>query len=375
MRRGIRLKGLISRRNADGSLRIYYRAANGVLTKLPSLPENDARFLKAYAEAVEGTPQRQFASKARAGSLGALVQSFLACRAHRDMKPGTRAYTRQHCDKILSTPERRGVPVSGIRARHIRLDLEPLTANAAKTRLKVWRWLMRHAIAVSWTEEDPTLGVRPPRIQTEGHHTWTREEVNQFRQAHPSGTEERMAFELMLWTGARRSDAVRLGRQMIGQDGWLTFTTLKTGQDVTVPLLCELPEWAEILEPERAHLEACISAISSRLTFIATQADTPRSAKAFGAWFRKATAAAGLDPRCTAHGLRKARAAELAEIGATEHQIGAWIGDRSLSEVVRYTRKAQRRRVLEGTEQKQKSGTSDDRRSNNPEKPNEIKIS
>jgi site-specific recombinase XerD len=174
----------------------------------------------------------------------------------------------------------------------------------------------------------------------------------------------------MLWTGARRSDAVRLGRQMIGRDGWLTFTTLKTNQDVTVPVLCELPDWASALEPERAHLETCIASATDRLTFISTLSGKPRSAKAFGAWFRDSTAAAGLNPRCTAHGLRKARATELAEIGATEHQIGAWIGDRSLSEIVRYTRKAQRRRVLEGTEQKQKTGTSEDQRSKSSEKPN-----
>ena len=236
--------------------------------------------------------------------------------------------------------------------------------------LKAWRWLMKHATAGNWIEEDPTLGVKPPKVASEGHHTWTHDEIERYREAHAIGADERMAFELMLWTGARRSDAVRLGRQMIGRDGWLAFTTVKTNQEVTVPVLCTLPDWAASLEPGRAHLGACIASMSDRLTFIATLSGKPRSAKAFGAWFRKATEAAGLDPRCTAHGLRKARATELAEIGATEHQIGAWIGDRSLSEVVRYTRKAQRRRVLEGTEQKQKTGTSDGRRSKNSEKPN-----
>ena len=377
MRRGVRLKGIIHRRNADGSLRVYYRAPSGTLTKLPALPENDPRFLAAYAEAVAEAPKRRPPSKAREGSLGALVQSFLASRVYREMKPGTQAYTRQHAAKIIGKPERTDVPVSGLRARHIRSDMEPLTRNAARTRLKVWRWLMRHARSLDWIEEDPTLGVDAPQIRTDGHHTWTAEERERFRETHEIGTDERMAFELLLWTGARRSDAVTLGRQMIGRDGWLAFTTLKTGEAVAVPVLCTLPDWAASLEPQRDMLAACIAAMPSRLTFISTGAGTPRSAKAFGAWFRTARAAAGLDPRCTAHGLRKARASELAELGATEHQIGAWIGDRSLGEVVRYTRKADRRRVLKGTdrstEQKQNLGTSDHPRSKNSEKPNKLK--
>jgi len=141
-----------------------------------------------------------------------------------------------------------------------------------------------------------------------------------------------------------------------------------------VPALCKLPEWAAPLKRQQAMLAACIEAMPNHLTFITTLQGTPRNVAAFGNWFAKAVAAAGLNPRCTAHGLRKARATELAEIGATEHQIGAWIGDRSLGEVVRYTRKANRRRALEGTmrgtEQKQKTGTSGDLRSKNREKAN-----
>jgi hypothetical protein len=57
VRRGIRLKGLITRRNVDGSLRLYYRAPNGTLTKLPILPENHPRFLAAYADAVSDAPK------------------------------------------------------------------------------------------------------------------------------------------------------------------------------------------------------------------------------------------------------------------------------------------------------------------------------
>jgi integrase/recombinase XerD len=50
-------------------------------------------------------------------------------------------------------------------------------------------------------------------------------------------------------------------------------------------------------------------------------------------------------PHCSAHGLRKAAAARLADYGATEHEIMAVTGHRTLKEVGRYTRAA-RQKVL-----------------------------
>ena len=49
---------------------------------------------------------------------------------------------------------------------------------------------------------------------------------------------------------------------------------------------------------------------------------------------------AGLPPRCVAHGLRKAALRRLAEAGSTTKQIAAVSGHRSLSEIERYTARA-----------------------------------
>lgn len=70
-----------------------------------------------------------------------------------------------------------------------------------------------------------------------------------------------------------------------------------------------------------------------------------------------AASAAKLPDECTAHGLRKAHAAKLAEISATTHQIGAWTGHSSLSEIAHYTRNADQVRILTATGQVQKLET------------------
>ena len=46
-----------------------------------------------------------------------------------------------------------------------------------------------------------------------GYHPWTPEEVRQFEARHPIGTKARLALALLLFTGQRRSDITRLGRQ------------------------------------------------------------------------------------------------------------------------------------------------------------------
>jgi hypothetical protein len=44
----------------------------------------------------------------------------------------------------------------------------------------------------------------------DGVHTWTEDEVAQFIARHPPGTKPHLALMLMLWTGQRRGDVVRM---------------------------------------------------------------------------------------------------------------------------------------------------------------------
>lgn len=87
----------------------------------------------------------------------------------------------------------------------------------------------------------------------------------------------------------------------------------------------------------------------------ATSTGRARSVKGLSQWISAAASAAGLPDDCTAHGLRKARAAALAEAGATASQIGAWTGHASLSEVSHYTKGADQKGVL-GAEQERNTG-------------------
>lgn len=65
----------------------------------------------------------------------------------------------------------------------------------------------------------------------------------------------------------------------------------------------------------------------------------------FGNTMADAIRNAGLPSRCVPHGLRKAAARQLAEVGCSEKQIAAVTGHTTLKDVARYTRTANQERL------------------------------
>ncbi len=222
-------------------------------------------------------------------------------------------------------------------ARHVRSlrDEKADLPEAANARVKALRRLFAWAIEASHAQHNPAREVpylRP--TNPEGIHTWTVEEVYQFEARHPIGTKARLALALLLYAGVRRSDAVRLGRQM-ERDGGLCFRETK-GQaqrvkDREIPIL---PELRRVLD----------ATPSGHLTYITTAFGKPFTPAGFGNWFRRRCNEAGL-PHCSAHGLRKAGATIAAENGATEHQLMAIFGWDSPKQAAIYTRKANRKKL------------------------------
>ncbi len=204
------------------------------------------------------------------------------------------------------------------------------TPAAANNLLRMLRILMKFAVDEELRSDDPTVGVKPVTNKTDGFHSWSEEEIAAFEKAHPVGSRARLAFALLLYTGQRRSDVIRMGRQHLRAER-ITVRQQKTGVQLEIPI-----------HPELARVIAATP--SDNLTFLVTKAhranrSKPFTAVGFGNWFREMCDDAGL-PRCSAHGLRKAVARRLAEAGCSEHVIAAITGHRSLQEVRRYTASA-----------------------------------
>src|SRR5262249_61249456 len=131
---------------------------------------------------------------------------------------------------------------------------------------------------------------------------------------------------------------------------------------------------AELIIPVPPTLATIIAAAPrNHLTFVTTRHGRPFQGSAFSRWFREECDKAGL-PHCSAHGLRKAAARRLAEAGCTAHEIGAITGHASLTELVRYTKAVDQRRLAEADMTKSRTfiGKPDEKFAKNAENSRKI---
>jgi len=182
---------------------------------------------------------------------------------------------------------------------------------------------MKHCTAHGLIKEDPTQGVRLPPVKSDGHHTWSDDEIAAYEGAHPVGTKARLAFALLLYTAQRRRDVIRMGPQHV-QNGELRVVQKKTRKPLILPI--------------RPELQAVLDATpTGHLTFLVTKSGKPYPANDFSEQFRVWCNASGLPTACVVHGLRKAACRRMAEAGYSVSEIAAWSGHRTLSEIKRYT--------------------------------------
>src|SRR5215831_10598992 len=314
-----------------GKARWYFRRARFKRIALPGLPWSP-EFMAAYEQALAGQPAPIGAERTIPGTLRALAVSYFASPAFRTTQPSTQYTYRNVIDRLCA--EHGDKRVALLQREHVIKLLAarahtPGTANALRTSLRA---LMRHAVEIGLRSDDPTRDVRKvPTAKSDGYHSWTDAEIAQFERHHPVGSRARLAFALLLYTGQRRSDVVRMGRQHIN-DSAICVRQQKTGREVWIPV-------HEALAPILAEA-------SSNMTFLLTDGGKPYTVAGFGNWFRRQCREAGLRG-CSAHGLRKAAARRLAEAGCSTHEIAAITGHASLREVARYTEAADRKRLAQ----------------------------
>jgi integrase len=328
-----------------GKPRFYFRRAGFKGVALPGLPWSP-EFMAAYEEAFTGQGKVEIGAKRTIpGTVRALAVSYFQSVDFRSMQVSTQgvyrniieAFCREHGDKRAAALQRQHiVKLMAARAN------KPESANGLR---KVLRAMMKHAVEMGMRADDPTRDVRAFRVKSDGYHSWTEVEIEQFEMTHAVGTRARLAFALLLYTGQRRSDVVRMGRQHI-REGLLQVRQQKTGTRLLIPVHPSLV--AIIAESGVEHM-----------TFLTTQFGKPFAVAGFGNWFRDQCNTAGLR-HCSAHGLRKSAARRLAEAGCTEHEIAAITGHASLREVQRYTRAVDQKRLAVAAMAKVKTRTSSD---------------
>lgn len=329
----ITLKHLVRDVDRHGNVRHYFRAPGRPKVRLHGEPGSKG-FLDAYAVALETMSEdRPSAGPApKPGSISALCVAYYQSADFKGLAPHTRYTYRQLLDHFRE--EYGAGSAAKLKPTHIAqiLDGKAETPHQAKNVLKVLRALFKFAIARGLVRSNPAEAVKFKVRKTEGYRAWTDADIEKFEEHWPTGSRARLALALLLYTGQRRSDVVRMGRQHV-TDGALAVRQIKRGPDAPTLTI-----------PVHATLQAELDQLpAGRLTFLMTAFGKPMSPYGFSNWFADCARKAGLPDHSSPHGLRKAAARRLAEAGCSTLEIMAITGHESLREVERYTASARQK--------------------------------
>lgn len=262
----------------------------------------------------------------------ALIASFYRTPKWLEMRPSSQATYRGIIERFRAKnghKDARRVTAAAIDAKLSGMSDTPAAANNLR---KTLARLHRHAIKLGWRTDNPVLATDSFK-SGKGWHTWTEGEITAFQKAWPLGTKERLALELLLWTGLRESDVVTVGRQHRRGDT-LYLRHHKNDSETQVQIAPALAE-------------ALASYDSGTLTYLATQFGKPYTPKGFYNWFKRACIKAGIG-HCHPHGLRKAISRRLAEAGAT-HLEGRSVTGHKTDRMFAYYAESANKRALAGS--------------------------
>ncbi|MEM7089508.1 MAG: tyrosine-type recombinase/integrase [Pseudomonadota bacterium] len=221
-------------------------------------------------------------------------------------------------------------PISTITPETVERALYAKGGHGAVNEYKALKPVFEHLRRLGFIRKNPMKGIELDKPKIKGFPVADADDIEAFQDLWEIGTRERLIFDLALYTGAARSDLAKLGRKNIKGD-LLVYERQKSGVKARVPLTAEL----------RAVIDRTPDIAPA---FILTAHSKPFKPTSLGNEFGDAARAAGMDARL--HGLRKAFCIYWAENDATTHQIAAMAGHMSLSEVERYTRAADRERMV-----------------------------
>ncbi|MHC2247855.1 tyrosine-type recombinase/integrase [Bradyrhizobium elkanii] len=297
-----------------------------------------AEFMKAYFEALDGPDGRPASPTApRETTFYWLVDQYYRSSEFKGFDKLTQADKRSVLNRFCVVAG--NLPFAAYRTEDVEAsrDKRSKAPGAADKLVKYLRALFKWAITKKHTKVNPAVGVAKIN-ETDGWHTWTNAEVEQYRKRHGVGTKARLALEIMLNIGARRSDACRIGRQH-EVDGYLEFVAwkgrnrVKTRKTIVARFTPELKL-------------ALTSTPTGDLTYLVNDLGRPFTIAGFGNKMREWCDAAGL-PQCSSHGLRKASAVAMAESGARAPELCALFGWSKLETAEIYIREANKRVMVD----------------------------
>lgn len=321
----------------QGRERIYYRRAGQPQIALRGPLYSDAFWEDLNKAAAGKKPKVEpGAAKTKPGTFNDLIAKYYKSTAFTTLAVNTRSTYRGQLEQFRA--EHGEHPVTALKAKHVDLILGKLAAKSTAQAHKLRKRLVKlMALAVKWEfiSVNPMLNAERVKHKTKGYETWSEDDIAKFRAHWPEGTMQRLSLELLIYTGLRRSDVVRLGRQHLKGD-FIVISTKKSQEQVELNIPIH-PDFRAVLDGIRHNHES----------LIITQLGEARSENSFTNWIIEAAKEAGLPPHRSPHGLRKAACRRLAEAGCTALEIMSITGHSNIKEIETYCAAVNKKRLAE----------------------------
>jgi integrase len=312
-----------------GRDRIYYNKPGQKKIALRG-PLYSKEFWIDYHKAEKGeevTNEGAGATKTVAGTLDALVAKYYqsadfknsAAATQRNYKSVLEPFRKEHGSKTAANLKREHINAI--------LDKRAQTSTAqAKNLGKRLSTLMKFGVDFGLIGANPMVGVKKVKHVEQHYEMWEDEDIAMFREFWKAGTIQRQALEILIYTGLRRSDAVKLGPKHV-KDGIITIIARKTGVELIFPVHPELLPFLKTRDN---------GSVANIASYLSTAYGKIRSEFSFTNFIIEAAKQAGLPPHRSPHGLRRASCRALAEAGCTVWEIMSITGHQNIKEVEAY---------------------------------------
>src|ERR1700736_5173999 len=231
-----------------GNVRVYFRRKGQPKMRLFEMPGTSA-FDAEYQRAFNGDVKLPSASQHTVwmpGTLGWLCEQYYASAIFEALDKRTRKTRRgileAICERRIDGQRAGTFRYATMEPRHVAKlrDEKAGFPEAANHRLKALRQLFAWACLPGYRYANKNPARDVTYLQSNNPDVipaWSEADAARYEARHPIGTQARLAFDLLLYTGVRRSDAVRLGPQM-ERDGKLVFSARRAVRGSSRPTNC-----------------------------------------------------------------------------------------------------------------------------------------
>src|SRR5215469_14857310 len=206
-----------SRRRHTRSLRDWSSdVCSSDLREMPGTDAFDAEYQRVFRGELK-PPKASQHTHAMQGTMRWLCEQYYASAGFQSLAESTRKVRRGILEEICQRAGNfRYAMMETAHVAKLR-DEKAGFPDAANNRVKVLRQLFAWATSpeYGYAKGNPARDVaKLPTTNPEGIRAWSEADAASYEARHPIGAKARLAFDLLLYTGVRRSDVVKLGPQM-----------------------------------------------------------------------------------------------------------------------------------------------------------------